>query len=144
MWFKDLKVLSVILLAKQCWRMLMNQKAWWVRIMKGNYFPKCSILEGKKGARASQSQASIHEGKEFLKDKVLWQVMSGEDVDIGGIYGYKELDWYALGMKRRYCQRKQLASLIETGMFGNLKILMSISLGASSCYLCYTYLQKWR
>ncbi|XWS16692.1 hypothetical protein CRYUN_Cryun34aG0112800 [Craigia yunnanensis] len=44
MGFKDLNLLNIALLAKQGWRMLINPKAWW--------------------------------------ERVLWQIMSGEDVDI--------------------------------------------------------------
>ena len=51
--FKDLNMLNTALLAKQCQRMLMDPEAWWVRITKGIYFPRSSILEAKKGAKAS-------------------------------------------------------------------------------------------
>ena len=40
MGFKDMNLLNIALLAKQSWRMLMNLKDLWVRIIKGIYFPK--------------------------------------------------------------------------------------------------------
>ena len=49
MGFKDMNLLNIALLAKQSWMMLMNPENWWVRIIKGIYFPKCSILKAKKG-----------------------------------------------------------------------------------------------
>ena len=53
MGLKDLNIMNVALLAKQCWRMLMYPDDWWVKIMKGIYYPRCSILEARKGSRAS-------------------------------------------------------------------------------------------
>ena len=51
--FKDLNLLNIALLAKQCWRIIRNPKVLWVKIIKGVYFLKYTILEVKKGAKAS-------------------------------------------------------------------------------------------
>ena len=48
MGFKDLNLLNVALLEKQCWRMMRYPEAWWVKILKGIYYPRCDILEAKK------------------------------------------------------------------------------------------------
>ena len=82
MGFKDLNLMNIALLAKQCWRMVENSEAWWVKIMKGIYFPRCAFMDAKKGAKASWAWASIIEGNEFLRKKVMWQVMSGEEINI--------------------------------------------------------------
>ena len=53
----------------------------WVRVVKGIYFPRCSILEARMGARASWDWSSILEGIDFFKEKMMWQIMNGEEVD---------------------------------------------------------------
>ena len=51
MGFKDLNLLNIALLAKQCWMMVLNPKAWQMRIMKGTYFFRCAIMDAKKGGK---------------------------------------------------------------------------------------------
>ena len=69
--FKDLNLLNLALLGKQCWRIINNPEAMWVRILKGTYFLRCSILEASKWARASQAWTSILEGKVFFKKNMM-------------------------------------------------------------------------
>ena len=80
--------------------------------MKGIYFIKCSILEARKGAKASWSWASIHEGKYFLKEKVLWQIMSGNEVRVWKDRWIKEVRLVCLGSELEIGQKK-VASLIN-------------------------------
>ena len=81
MGFKDLYLLNIALLAKQCWRIIRNPKVLWVKIIKGVYFPKYTILEAKKGAKASWAWMSILEGRDFFKENMMWQVMNGKEIN---------------------------------------------------------------
>ena len=81
MGFKDLNLLNIALLAKQVWRIINNLEAMWVKILKGRYFSRGSILETKKGLRVSWAWSSILEGIYFFKEIMMWQVMNGEEMD---------------------------------------------------------------
>lgn len=47
--FKDFHIFNKASLAKQSWRVLNNENAFWVKVLKGIYFPNCSFFEAKKG-----------------------------------------------------------------------------------------------
>ena len=81
MGFKNLNLLNILLLAKQCWRILCNPDEMWVKVIKGIYFSRCSIMEARKGAKASWAWASILEGRDFFKENMRCQVMNGEEVE---------------------------------------------------------------
>ena len=81
MGFKNLNLLSIALLVKQCWRIIRNPEALWVKVIKGVYFPKCTILKTKKGARASWAWMSILEESDFFKENMMWQVMNGYEIN---------------------------------------------------------------
>ena len=76
MGFKDLNLLIIALLAKQCWRILSNPDEMLVKVIKEIYFLRCSILEARKRAIASWAWASILEGRDFFKRK--YEVASDE------------------------------------------------------------------
>ena len=82
MGFKDLIVFNNALLAKQGWRLLQQKEALWARVLKGLYFPHCSFLDAKKGARASWCWSSLMEGRDIIKDYGIWQVGNGKTIDI--------------------------------------------------------------
>ena len=80
--FKDLNLRNVALLAKQCWRIINNPEAMWVRIVKDIYFCRCLVLEAKKCAKASWAWTSILKGMDFFNENMMWQIINGEKVNI--------------------------------------------------------------
>ncbi|CAL9029286.1 unnamed protein product [Prunus brigantina] len=50
--FRDLMEFNLALLGKQCWRMLSNPNAYWVRVLKAKYFLNEELMQAKVGARA--------------------------------------------------------------------------------------------
>ena len=82
MGFKDLKVFNTALLGKQAWRMISEPEALWVKIIKGIYFHDKSVLDAKRGARASWAWSSLIEGRDFIKEKLVWQVLDGRSLSI--------------------------------------------------------------
>ncbi|XP_052477987.1 uncharacterized mitochondrial protein AtMg00310-like [Gossypium raimondii] len=80
--FRDFSLFNKALFAKQCWRLLQHPDSNWTRIFKGRYFPDCTILEARKGSRASWVWASLLEGRDFLKENIIWQVLDGKELNI--------------------------------------------------------------
>lgn len=70
--FRDFEVFNKSILAKQAWRMMQSPDALRNRVLKGIYFPHCSFLEAKKGARASWCWSSFLEGRDFIREFGLW------------------------------------------------------------------------
>ena len=62
--------------------MINEPNALWVRMLKGLYYHDKTIMEVGKGARASWIWSSLIEGRNFIKEKMLWQVVGGKDVSI--------------------------------------------------------------
>ena len=79
---KDLEVFNTTLLGKQAQRMISEPEALWVMILKGIYFHDKSVMEAKRGARASQAWNSLLKGKDFIKEKLVWQVLDGRSLSI--------------------------------------------------------------
>lgn len=50
MGFRDFRDFNLALIAKQGWRIINNPDAYWVRMLKGIYFPRSSFLEASRGA----------------------------------------------------------------------------------------------
>lgn len=80
MGFRDLRDFNLALLAKQGSRMINNPGAYWVRMLKGIYFPKTDFLNASRGARPSWIWSSLCQGRELLKIGLRWQIKSGNDV----------------------------------------------------------------
>ncbi|KAF7809654.1 reverse transcriptase [Senna tora] len=79
--FRDFSCFNLAMLAKQGWRIISNPNELWVRILKGIYFPKCSFLEAKKGAKASWAWSSLLEGRDLLVKNLTWRVGDGCSID---------------------------------------------------------------
>ncbi|KAK8274010.1 hypothetical protein V6Z11_D10G045200 [Gossypium hirsutum] len=72
----DLEILACSIrlsLQSSVGRLLQHPDSYWTRIFKGRYFPDCTILEARKGSRASWVWASLLEGRDFLKENIIWQ-----------------------------------------------------------------------
>ncbi|XP_015959674.1 uncharacterized protein LOC107483570 [Arachis duranensis] len=80
--FKDLECQNIAQLAKQAWRMLKEEDAIWVRILKAIYYPNCSLWEAREGRSASWIWRSLLEGRDFLRRKGSWSIGNGTEVDI--------------------------------------------------------------
>ena len=82
MGFKDFQNFNMALLGKQCWKMLTEPNEFWVKLLKGIYFPNTSFWKASRGARASWAWHSLIEGRKMLEGNVLWQIGDGKKVDI--------------------------------------------------------------
>lgn len=66
MGFKDLETFNDALLAKQCWRMLKEPEAFWVKVLKGIHFPNGTIMDARRGAKASWIWSTNLVERDFL------------------------------------------------------------------------------
>lgn len=82
--FRDLQATNLALVAKQVWRIDKNPESLWVKVLKGKYFPKCSIWEAKKGRNPSWGWNSLFKGRNFLKNFVAWHIKDGKRVRMFG------------------------------------------------------------
>ncbi|KAK1379408.1 hypothetical protein POM88_026152 [Heracleum sosnowskyi] len=81
MGFRDLKVFNLALLAKQCWRLVLNPSSFWARVLKGIYFPRDNFLNAKKGSRASWLWNNLLKGRDVLLAGIRWQVGNGKSIN---------------------------------------------------------------
>ncbi|KAL3522336.1 hypothetical protein ACH5RR_015170 [Cinchona calisaya] len=70
------------MLAKQAWRILVNENSLSHRILKAKYFPKLSILQVNKRAGASYMWLSILEGKNLLMHMLIKRVGLVKSINI--------------------------------------------------------------
>ncbi|CAL8168748.1 unnamed protein product [Prunus armeniaca] len=82
MGFRDFNDFNLALLAKQCWRLIMEPNSKWAQLLKARYFPECSFLEAKKGSRASWAWASLLEGRKIILQEARWQILNGRQTKI--------------------------------------------------------------
>ncbi|KAM0972148.1 hypothetical protein ACFX2H_019691 [Malus domestica] len=70
------------LLAKQCWRLIVEPNSLWASVLKARYFPNCSFLKAKRGGRASWIWSSLLAGREILRNGAHWQIMDDNDTRV--------------------------------------------------------------
>lgn len=77
MGFRSPRDFNTALLAKQCWRLMMEPDAFWAQLIKSRYFPNNDFLEAKKGARSSWAWSSLLAGRDVIANGARWQVLDG-------------------------------------------------------------------
>lgn len=81
MGFRDFKAFNLALLAKQCWRLVINPSSFWARVLKGLYFPRDNFMNTKKGPRASWFWNILLKGRDVLLAGMRWQVGNGKSIN---------------------------------------------------------------
>ncbi|CAN6676537.1 unnamed protein product [Malus baccata var. baccata] len=79
---RNFETFNEALLAKQCWRLLMEPMSLWAKVLKARYFPNCSFLDAKRGGRASWAWSSLLVGRNILMEGAHWQIMNGKHVRV--------------------------------------------------------------
>ncbi|XP_024195789.1 uncharacterized mitochondrial protein AtMg00310-like [Rosa chinensis] len=80
--FREFNTFNKALLAKQCWRILKNPNALWVKVLKGRYFPNSSFLSAKNGRRPSWGWNSLIAGRDTISNHAFWQINNGRLIDV--------------------------------------------------------------
>jgi hypothetical protein len=82
MGFRDFTCFNKALLAKQIWRIWKFPDSLTARIMKGKYFPNCTVLEANLGRKPSFAWRSIHSSSGLIREGLVWRVGNGEKIRI--------------------------------------------------------------
>lgn len=70
------------MLGKQVRRIIRNPNSLLSRVLKAKYFPNCDVLDAAFCANASFTWKSIFSSIELVKYGLIWQVGSGEQIDV--------------------------------------------------------------
>lgn len=81
MGFKDFASFNLALLAKQFWRLISNPSSLWSKVLKGLYFPNKAALDAGRGAQPSWVWSSLLEGRNLLKEGLMWSVGNGDSIN---------------------------------------------------------------
>lgn len=83
MWFKDLKIFNLALLANwQGWRVLQDEFSLLHKIYKAGYFPHVNFLESKLSQNHSYAWRGIWVVKQNLKKWCMWRVGNRKSINI--------------------------------------------------------------
>lgn len=82
MGFSNFSDFNDALLAKQCWRLVMDPNSLWAQVFKARYFPHCSFLEATRGGRALWGWSSLLVGGDILLQGAHWQILNGANVRV--------------------------------------------------------------
>lgn len=82
MGFQDLKTFNLAMLAKQGWKIIHNPKSLVAKILKARYFPYSFLMEANYGTSPSYAWRSLMDGREVLKQGLVWRIGDGISVDI--------------------------------------------------------------
>ena len=82
MGFKDLECFNLVLLARQWWRLIQDDKSLCYKVLKARYFPRCEASKALKGSNPSYLWSSLMDGKRVIDQGAYWRVGDGKSIDI--------------------------------------------------------------
>ncbi|XVE53955.1 hypothetical protein DITRI_Ditri03aG0043700 [Diplodiscus trichospermus] len=80
--FRKIHEFNLVLLGKQCWRLLTRPDSLVVRLFKARYFPSETFLEAKVGSNSSFIWRNILAGMDGLKVGLRRQIGNGMDTQV--------------------------------------------------------------
>ena len=81
MGFKDLEKFNETMLAKQVWRLLVDQSSLFYWVFSAKYFPNGSVFDAKV-ALGSFAWKSIVKASKLVQSGLLWQIGNGSRINI--------------------------------------------------------------
>ena len=82
MGFKDIEAFNLVMLAKQCWRLIHNTHSLFYRVYKSRYFPTCSFMEVDLGNNPSYVWRSLLVVREVIKERSMWKLGDGSSIKV--------------------------------------------------------------
>ena len=79
---KDFQSFNDAMLAKIGWRLLHNPNSLPGKILKGKYFPECSILQASEASVMSHGWCSVLTGRDLLLKKIGWAIGDGLSISV--------------------------------------------------------------
>ncbi|EOY21370.1 Ribonuclease H-like superfamily protein [Theobroma cacao] len=80
--FRDTRCFNLALLAKQGWRLQMQQPTLAYKILKARYFPRVHFMDAPVGSNPSYLWRSIKESQQIIKKGLVWRVGNGNDIQV--------------------------------------------------------------
>ena len=80
--FRNLHVFNQALLAKQIWRLHVNQSSLLHKILKARYFKNDDVLNARRGYDPSYSWRSLWGAKSLLLERLKWRVGDGSKINV--------------------------------------------------------------
>jgi hypothetical protein len=80
--YRDLHLFNLAVLARQGWRLLLNQSSSCAQVLRAKYFPSGDLLSVIEKPGISYSWRSIVRGVQALKDGLIWRVGDGTQINI--------------------------------------------------------------
>ncbi|XP_038695403.1 uncharacterized protein LOC119992679 [Tripterygium wilfordii] len=84
MGFRNIEAFNEALLAKQCWRIIINPTSLSSRVLKAKYFPNSDFLKVEKKRNASYLWTSFLNVRYLIEDGLRWRIGNGATVHIWG------------------------------------------------------------
>ncbi|XP_057790949.1 uncharacterized protein LOC131008065 [Salvia miltiorrhiza] len=81
--FRDLHLFNKAMLAKQVWRILLNDSSMLARSLKARYFPRSDILLANNAHNPSYAWRSLLVGRDLLIKGLAWRIGDGARIRIG-------------------------------------------------------------
>ncbi|XP_042973059.1 uncharacterized protein LOC122304861 [Carya illinoinensis] len=82
--FREVEAFNKALLAKQCWRVLMNPQSLAAVLLKDKYFRNTDLLHATLGFKPSFMWKSLWDSLSLLKEGLVWRVGNGKSIKIWG------------------------------------------------------------
>ena len=82
MGFRDLRLFSHAMLAKQGWRLMHDQNYLFFKCFKARYFPRCHFLDATVSPNSSYIWRSIMSAMPILRSRSCWRVGNGESIKV--------------------------------------------------------------
>jgi hypothetical protein len=79
--FRDIELFNLAMLARQAWRILLNQNSLSARILKAVYYPNDEFLDAALGLSPSQIWRALVEGRDVMKQGLIRRIGTGETTD---------------------------------------------------------------
>ena len=80
--FKDFELFNLAMLARQAWRVLVDDDSLSAQILKAAYYPNSSLLDATLGPHPSQIWRAIIDGRDVLAQGIIRRVGDGETTNI--------------------------------------------------------------
>lgn len=80
--FKNIKDFNLVMLAKQCWRMLKQPQSLVAKVIKNKYFKNGGLPSAKLGNELSLICRSLLSSIELVKACLIWKVGKGDQIKI--------------------------------------------------------------
>ncbi|VVA39645.1 PREDICTED: reverse mRNAase [Prunus dulcis] len=80
MGFRDLHEFNLVLIAKQCWRLITEPDSLGAKTLKDLYFPNENFLQARKDSQASWARASLLQGRDILLQDAHLHILDSSQV----------------------------------------------------------------